>query len=331
MILSKRSNGIYYIFYEQENGKRTCTTTKSKIKSDALKFLANFEKEIEAKRNKKPEFISLSDYCNRFLEFSKSNHTLKTVTGYKATLKFLTAYLGEETLLSGITSIRTNDYFLNRRNNSSIYQARKDLICLNSFFNRAIDEGFLNSNPCKNVKRFKLPQKQPLFFSESEFEKLLAVIPDGNFKCLVELAINTGMRQAEILNLQWDNVNIKNRLIILDNRTVITKSKKIRQIPLNVRCLQILNEMELNRTGEKVFTFNADYVTHQFKVYVRKAGINDELKLHSLRHTFASWLVQRGTSIFIIKDLLGHSDVSVSAIYSHLTNDNLINAVNLLD
>ncbi len=330
MILSKRSNGNYYIFFNQENGKRTCISTKCKIKSDALKFLADFQRKTKERRSKQ-QVIKLTDYISRFLQFSNLNHTQKTVSAYSTTLKFFVNFFDKEPLLKDITSKKINDYFTQRINKSSIYQARKDLICLNSLFNRAVTEEFLTENPCKNIKRFKLPQKQPLYFTENEFDKLLSVVPAGAFKNLIILAVNTGMRQAELLNLQWDNINIKNRMIILDNRTVVTKSKKIYKVPLNIKSLQVLNELEQTKTGNRVFNFNADFVTHKFKKYVRKAGINDKLHFHNLRSTYASWLVQKGTSINVIKELLHHADIQTSMIYSFISQDNLVDAVNLLD
>jgi site-specific recombinase XerD len=68
-----------------------------------------------------------------------------------------------------------------------------------------------------------------------------------------------------------------------------------------------------------------------FKRYVLRADLNPKLKFHSLRHTFASWLVQKGVSIYEVSKLLGHSDIRVTQIYAHLTLDNLRSAVELLN
>jgi len=71
-----------------------------------------------------------------------------------------------------------------------------------------------------------------------------------------------------------------------------------------------------------------DLVTHMFKAYVRKADLNPKLHLHSLRHTFATWLVQEGVSIYEVQKLLGHSSISVTQVYSHLAASELHGAVN---
>ena len=75
---------------------------------------------------------------------------------------------------------------------------------------------------------------------------------------------------------------------------------------------------------------NENFVSKQFKKSVRAVGLNDQIHFHTLRHSFASLLVQRGVSLYVVKELLGHEDLSTTQIYSHLQQQNLMNAVNLL-
>jgi len=93
---------------------------------------------------------------------------------------------------------------------------------------------------------------------------------------------------------------------------------------------------ELSKQSEFVFSLEGERITQKFiskkfKSYVIKSKINPDLTFHSLRHTFASWLVQRGVSIHKVSKLLGHSDIKVTEIYTHLKPDNLRNAVELLN
>ncbi|MCH6575131.1 MAG: tyrosine-type recombinase/integrase [Bacteroidetes bacterium] len=76
---------------------------------------------------------------------------------------------------------------------------------------------------------------------------------------------------------------------------------------------------------------NEDFVSKQFKLAVRETGLNDNIHFHTLRHSFASRLAQKGVSLFVIKELLGHEDLSTTQIYSHLQKDNLTQAVKVLD
>src|SRR5690606_34172057 len=105
--------------------------------------------------------------------------------------------------------------------------------CLSSAFNKAVRDNYLLSNPCKGIRRFKLPEKQPLFYSQEDFEKLLNSIDDEDLKDLTIFAVNTGLRQMEMISLEWRQVDFNEKIVLLDNRTHLTKAKKIRTIPLN--------------------------------------------------------------------------------------------------
>ena len=91
-------------------------------------------------------------------------------------------------------------------------------------------------------------------------------------------------------------MNFKNKILTLDNRNHFTKSKKIRSIPLGIKVLQILTDRQLKSNSSIVFTYRnqpikQDFISKKFKKYVIKANLNLKLNFHSLRHTFASWLV----------------------------------------
>jgi len=162
------------------------------------------------------------------------------------------------------------------------------------------------------------------------------MVEHQDLKDLFRFAVNTGLRQMELLNLEWRQINFKDKYLILDNSSHITKSKKIRTIPLNVVALQILTERERSKRGDLVFTLDdkritQSFISHKFKKIVKKSGLNPKLNFHSLRHTFASWLVQKGVNIFEVSKLLGHSDIRVTEIYSHLRAEDLLNSVNRLN
>lgn len=334
MFLSKR-NGYWYVFYDGDNGKKTCISTRTKIKRDAVKFLSEFQSRLQERRLKKVLPISLSEFRFHYLKYSEAVHSPKTTKGYRTTFNYLLNYFGD-IQLSEIKNKKLVEYFHFRIKNTSVYAARKDLINISSCFNKAIVDNYLNENPCKGIKRFRIPEKQPLFFSECEFERLLNVIDDNEFKDIAIFAINTGLRQGEILSLEWEQVNFRDKILVLNNQNHLTKSKKIRTIPLNIKSMQILNDREQKQESNLVFGIpltktNQNNISKKFKYYVIKAGINPHLKFHSLRHSFASWLVQRGVSIYEVSKLLGHSDIKVTEIYSHLRAEDLRNSVNLLN
>ncbi len=98
----------------------------------------------------------------------------------------------------------------------------------------------------------------------------------------------------------------------------------------------LLRCKEFNSYNQKIFIHKGrelipKRVQNNFRKYIKEAGLNHKLNFHSLSHTFASWLVQSGVSIYEVSKLLGHSDIKVTEIYSHLRTEDLRNSVNLLN
>lgn len=335
MFLSKRANGVYYIYYNDEQGKRQAISTKSSIKSEALKFLTDLKQGIKKKKERPVTQIKLADLENEFLIHSKAIHTEKTTKTFITTFKFFEEKMGN-VFLSSIEEKNIKQYIDYRITSASVFQARKDLINLSSCFNWAISEGYIQTNPCSQVNKVRVPQKMPLFYSEDEFKKLIESIDNQDIKDIVVFAVNTGCRQMELLTIEWNQIDLNRKILLLDNQNHITKSKKIRSIPLNTNAIDVVSRRRmLNNISLKVFTLNgkeltAKQVQTKSRYYIKLAGLNTKLNFHSLRHTFASWLVQRGVSIYEVSKLLGHSDLKVTQIYAHLKQDNLEAAVNKL-
>jgi integrase len=326
MFLFKRQNGIYYLVQEV-GGKKKWISTRSRYKQDALEFVRSFNERQKQVEEPKVAPISLREFIDQFLQYSEMVHTVKTNNAFRVTFGMLERYFGEVNL----TEITTNElerFFTKRIKEASIYAARKDRINLSSAFNKAVRDKLLRENPCHGIGKFRIPEKLPLFFSAEEFRILLAMIDKPDIRDLVEFACYTGLRQMELLTLRWEQVSLSDGILILDNRMHTTKSKKIRTIPLNRKAQDILIRRKQISETEFVFTLNHKPITQNnitkiFKKYVIKAKLNSKLSFHSLRHTFASWLAQRGVSIYQVSKLLGHSSVNVTAIYAHLQTDNL--------
>ena len=333
MFIFKRKTGYYYISYKDINGKQKNVSTKKKTKNDALKVLSNVEKSLEEKQKSKVTTISLTKFRFEFLKHSEIIHTEKTNKVYKTTFKFFINYFGDIAIQS-LTQNDIRNYLTNRFNTASVYMARKDLINLKACFNYAITQNYLLINPCKGIKQFRIPEKQPVFFSKEDFSTLTTSIDDTKFRCFVEIAANTGLRLNELLNLTWEQINFQDQFINLNNHNHITKSKRVRTIPLNSIAMNSLHNLLPYKKNNNVFHFdfgNEDYkVSNRFKHFVLKSGLDKKYHFHSLRHSFASWLVQSGVSIYIVSKLLGHADIKTTEIYSHLRTEDLRTALNSL-
>lgn len=335
MFLSKRPNGVYYLYYTKQNGKRTSVSTKTKLKSEANKFLINFSGNLKKVNEKSVLPISLKSFTDEFEKHSEVVHTYWTNYTYKQTFRFLNKYFSGD-LLNDLNAKDINRYIEHRIRSASIYQARKDLINICAAFNWGLLQGYIDENPCDKIKKIKVPQKLPLYYTKDEFAKLMETITEEDIKDIVLFAVNTGMRQMELLTLMKDQIDLAERIVILNNHHHITKGKRVRTIPLNrvaydivVKRLQLSNEKNVFTYKGEVMT--QDFLSHKFAGYVDDAKINSKLNFHSLRHTFASWLVQKGVSIYEVSKLLGHSEIKTTQIYAHLRNEDLRNVVEQLE
>jgi integrase/recombinase XerD len=128
---------------------------------------------------------------------------------------------------------------------------------------------------------------------------------------------------------------MKAKLIQVKNKDggFTTKSKRERTIPVSKPLKKILKNVKSN--GRYVFSkngerFNPTYASRAFKKCVRTLDLNDKIHFHTLRHSFASNLAQRGVNLYVIQKLLGHSKITTTQIYSHLRTEDLVKAINEL-
>lgn len=335
MNLTKVKTGYYYIFYKAENGKPNKASTHTKNKREALIFLSKFQETLEQKKNKNYRGGQLlTEVIRDYLRNVCTYYTNKTYLDYKTTFKYFQSYLKREICLNDIDTNLIQEYLSNRKNITSIYAYRKDYINLKAFFNYAISKDYIKENPLKKIKSIRIPQKFPKYFTDQEIKSFIEVIDDKDFMDIILFALHTGIRQGEIINLKWKQIDFEmNNLIVTSTENFVTKNKRARIIPLNKEALRIIENR--NRDTEFVFTYKnekikADYLQMRFKKWIITSAVNSKLSFHSLRHTFASNLVSKGISIYHVSKLLGHSSVETTQIYANLNNKDLQEAVNIL-
>ena len=153
---------------------------------------------------------------------------------------------------------------------------------------------------------------------------------------IIVFAILTGLRQGEIVNLTWDDVMLDKRKIIVRSKGGFhTKTGKMRTIPINSELHTLLSEIP-GKTG-LVFKqsdgkpYRGEFVSKQYKKAIRECKLNPKLHFHSLRHTFGSYLVEQGVSLFHVQQLMGHSSPYVTQIYAHLGSAELMSSVEKLN
>lgn len=334
MFLSKQKNGVYYLYFVIDD-KRYKISTKTKMKAEALKFLKSFDPEI---RNKIPETesICLAAFTDQYLSYSETQHRPNTTRTAKSTLREFLKYTGN-IMLNEISARNTEQFISHKAKECNPFTLRKHYVTLKSIFATAERWKYVSTNPMKGIPKPKLPEQIPLYFTRQDFSILLkAMGNDNDFKELCVFAVLSGLRQSEIAQLSWANIDFENRIIRVRNSdSFITKSGKNRAVPINDYLYKILIFKQSHATSSLIFARNGKPYRHEFiskrlKKYIRQAGLDDRLHFHSLRHTFASWLVQDGASLYEVKTLLGHVDMRTSMIYAHLQPELMHTTVNKL-
>ncbi|HEX8385896.1 MAG TPA: site-specific integrase [Rubricoccaceae bacterium] len=188
------------------------------------------------------------------------------------------------------------------------------------------------------------PDVFPHWLTRSEFDRLVAsirsaadVAHDGEVSWLipfVTVAAITGLRLGELVALRWRDVDLeRGRLLVRNTAEARTKSRRDRVIPVAGAAARAFREVGPGPGDALVFTgagggpVNREYASKSFLRYRRAAGLPDEIHFHSLRHTYASWLVQGGVALVRVKEVLGHASLATTLRYAHLAPDSAFDEV----
>jgi len=293
--------------------------------------------------------LKLEEFANEYIGYLTGTHSRSYIRGNRTAFNQLQSYLGNIYLKQ--LNVKAVDAFINSTYQRSPQAAATYYRILKAAFNKAEQWNYLIDNPFNKIKAPRLKKNLPVFINETELNIILDFVSEDYLKNLYLFAFHTGLRAGEIVNLKWCSVSLSERIITLkQSNTYTTKNRKERIIPINSTVYQLLSEIyPIERQIDNILGYSnnklkadyifyrirevklrTDFVSKKFKRAVRKAGLNDQIHLHTLRHAFASNLVQRGVSLYVIKELLGHSDFRVTQIYSHLQQSNLKNAVEKL-
>jgi len=203
----------------------------------------------------------------------------------------------------------------------------RELACLKTLFNKAVEWGKLETNPIRRVKKFKENNVREMILSAAEARRLIENASPF-IRLVLTVALNTGMRRNEILSLKWNNIDLFRRYIFVED----SKSGKSRKVPMNSAVIEALKD--LPRVSEFVF-FNPETKTHikdisaGFSVAREKAGLTG-LRLHDLRHTAASKMIEAGVDLVTVSKILGHASIQMTMRYAHPTPENMQRAVERL-
>lgn len=197
---------------------------------------------------------------------------------------------------------------------------------LRAAFGQAVRWGIIKANPYDQCQRIRVTPDPPRFYSEQELRRIFAEIADDqDFHDAITVYLYTGLRRSELWHLTARDMDADQGLL-----TVRMSKTRYRTIPLDPMALAVLKRRaEKTPVGRLWACWNSpDRITQRWGRLMRRLGMSG--RLHDLRHSFASYLVMAGADLRSVQELLGHSDLTVTAIYAHLSPDHLRRVVGKL-
>jgi integrase len=331
-----RVKQISWGFTVQLGGKQVRRYDAEWTKDSAQEELAKF---VLAKDRQRMSPVKLGDAAARYEQAKARKRSLRDD---KKILRRLVEHFGREMRLDKLTADAISHYrdqrfaegARNRKDKDgkarplSTATVNRDLALIRHLLRLAHEEW----NAISAVPRIRLekePQGRLRWLAPEEATRLLAKCRESrnpDLADLVEFCMFTGLRRGEALGLTWHCVDRSRGVILLE----VTKSGKRREVPLNSHADAVLVRRGPEDSGA-VFGAASWYAFRDYwHAAVAKAGIGN-FRFHDLRHTFASWAVQRGAALQEVKDLLGHSSLAMVLRYAHLSPEHLRKAVARLD
>lgn len=286
--------------------------------------------------------IELQRILDDYLHYLKAERGLSdnTVSSYGMDLQQFIGYLKEQEIdnLNNVDKqviIDYLDYLMKKgKANSSIVRC---VTSLRKFFQTMKQDGIIDENPMLTIETPKSEKHLPEVLSTEEVEMLLNA-PDVTQtlglrnRAILELMYATGLRVSEVVNLRLEDLHLDVGII-----QTIGKGRKERIVPIGDEAITWINNYlkdarpELCKTRRSPFlfvNFHGERLTRQgvwknLKNEVRKAGITKNVTPHTLRHSFATHILENGADLRIVQELLGHSDISTTQIYTHISKKRL--------
>jgi integrase/recombinase XerC len=272
------------------------------------------------------------------LQYEK-RYSVHTLRAYEADLEQFFNYLGVEYQVAAVTDI---SHFQIRSWIVSMIDAgvtprsvNRKITTLKSFFRFLLREKLLDQSPMAKIQSPKVPKKLPVFIDENRMQELFDAVefeegfPGLRDRTMLELFYGTGMRLSELVNLKESDVSFSKQTV-----KVLGKRNKERIIPLSVSLQAALKEYirmrglytsEHHASNDALFVDNRcnkvypKFVYRTVKRYLGSVTTGDKKNPHILRHTFATHMLNHGAEINAVKELLGHSSLAATQVYTHNT------------
>lgn len=326
---SKTKNCWYF-----ENNKDNLAKLFDAFKNIAWLDLSKLQKPISAiEIEKKPELKFPKkevpqDFIDKLITKRYSENTIK---GYKQMLSTFINFFPDKNL-DDLTEKDIKDFqlYLVKENNVSESYQNQSINAIKFYYEQ------VKNNPRKtyNLERPRKSHKLPIVLSEEEVKELFSKAENLKHKCLLYLIYSGGLRISEAINLKKSDIDASRMLVTIRGG----KGKKDRVTLLSKKALDLLDEYyKKYQTKEYIFEgqFGGIYSTRSlqkvFKNFLAQTNIKKDATIHTLRHSFATHLLERGTDLRYIQNLLGHESSKTTEIYTHVTKKGIDKIRNPLD
>ena len=311
------------------DNKRLAEKLHSKVITDMVE--GRYFERAEAKKH------SFDELMDKFMHEYAVKREESTRSRYVSARKNLGRHFKGHTLADLSPKALSSYVQFRKEEGAKAATVNRELGLLSKAFNLALRQWeWCNDNPCSRIQREPENNTIDRWLTSEEDARLLNGAEgylNGQLVEIIILAMNTGLRQGEILNVRWKDVDLSRKVITVQK----TKNKDPKVIPLN----QTVSDMLLNKSkvvnisGYVFSTMNGTKISRwnlkrEYANALRKANITN-FRFHDLRHTFATRLVQSGVDLYRVAKLLGHRDISTTQRYAHHHPESLRSSVEILD
>lgn len=310
---------------------------KNKMDNEILKNLSI--RDIEKFRMIKAVFgndgavtrqLTLKEFYDEYITHAESNLSPKSLLSIKQSFKPFLQYFSPIRPLDTIKLIDV-EKFIRKIQSTAPKGYMVYYRTLKAAFNRAKLWGYISVNEFEKIKLPRIQKVKEDYLSSDDVKLIVDKTESTLIKNVIVFAYNTGMRLSEIVFLEWTSINLNEKIITVGSERFVTKSKKVRYIPMNDTVYELLLGIKSADKQNKKYVFGktasmhytSDFFSKKFKEAFKKTDIKTDYCFHSLRHGFASRLAQLGVPIITISKLLGHSSISTTMIYSQVNFDDL--------
>jgi integrase len=322
-IYKHKKSGVWYINIRHA-GQRIFRSARTKDKDSAQRYhdqikIDLWEQERLAKKPKR-------SWQEAVIRWTREMSHKKSLRDDKLHLKWLDPYLATYMLDKISRDVIENIAIEKEKTGVSPATVNRVLAVVRAILVKAEREWeWIEKAPA--VRMRKEPKGRTRWLTTEQLQNLLTALP-SHLKPICYFSVVTGRRRAEVLGLKWENVDMERRHAWVSADS--TKSGRAGSIPLNDMAMSILKEL-LGKHPEYVFTYRGERIkecsTKAWRNALKAAGI-ENFRWHDLRHTYASWHVQNGTSLQELQQLGGWRSFNMVLRYAHLSSENLRDAAN---